>query len=417
MRPRPRSARRRGALEPLRHRPFTACWITGTLAHSANWMQTIAVPFIVFEITGSATWLGAAALANQAPALVAAPLAGILSDRYSRKRILILTTLVKAVAALGLYALWLFDELTPWRILGLLLVAGFGSSMNITCWASFVAQIVPPRSLPAAIRLNSMQFNFSRALGPALAGWVLAQYGAGAAFLANALAYFPFVVTVALVRPRPVESAAPLGPLRELREGIDYVLRYRALWVPVLTVGVVSLFGHGLHPLAAGLASDVFGVGEQGFGWLMSSVGMASLASSLFIVLLADRVTRSGWATAGLFVYALGVVAISSTDVYAVGLAGYAITGVAHVMVNISCSTAIQVQTNDALRGRVVSLYLTAIIALIPVGAQVGGLVGDWLGLRSVVFAYGLGLLAYGLFARGRLDRLRALDGDRGLPR
>ena len=416
MRSRP-TARRRGALEPLRYRQFTACWITGTLAHSANWMQTIAVPFIVFDITGSATWLGAAALASQAPALIAAPLAGVLSDRYPRQWILLLTNLVKASATFGLYALWWFDELTPWRILGLLLVSGFGASMNITCWQSFVAQIVPPRSLPAAIRLNSMQFNLSRALGPALAGWILAQYGAGAAFLINGCAYFPFMLVVMLVRPRAVELAAPLGALRELREGIQYVLDHRPLWVAVVTVAVVSVFGHGLQPLAAGLASDVFGVGEQGFGWLMSSVGLASVLSSILIVLVADRVTRSGWAATGLFIYALGVMTISATDIYAVGLAGYAITGLAHVMVNISCSTAIQVKVSDALRGRVVSIYMTSVIALIPVGAQVGGLVGDWLGLRTVVFGYGLGLLAYAFVARRGLDRLRALDGDRVLAR
>jgi MFS family permease len=406
---------RRGALEPLRHPQFLSCWLGGTLAHSANWMQSIAVPYLVFEMTGSNTWLGVAALASQAPSLVGAPIGGVLADRYSRRLILILTNAAKAVAALGLLLLWRMKALTPPRIIVLLTVTGFAASVNITCWQSFVAQIVPKSSLAAAFRLNAMQFNLSRAVGPLVAGWVVHALGPGPAFLINALAYVPFTAAVALAHPRRTAPMPRLGALREFREGLAVALRHRGLWIPILTAGLVSMLGQGLHQLMAGLAVDVFQVGAKGFGGMMSSVGAASVIALAVIVFLGDRISRSLLAQVGLFTYAAGMLLVASTSTYAVGLAGFAVTGLAHVMVHVQTTTSLQVKVSDEFRGRVTSLYLTGIIALIPVGALVGGWLGDRVGLPSVVALYGVAVAAYALFSWLRLDRLRPLDGDKPL--
>ena len=146
------------------------CWTTSAVAHSANWMQSVAVPFLVYEMTGSHALLGVAALAGQAPALLASPLGGLWADRYSPKKILLATLAVKACVALSFFALHRSELLSlPW-IFGLLAIGGFASTANIAVWQPFVAQIVSDRSLAAAYRLNAMQFNFSRAVGPALAG-------------------------------------------------------------------------------------------------------------------------------------------------------------------------------------------------------------------------------------------------------
>jgi MFS family permease len=378
-------------------------------------MQSIAVPYLVFEMTGSNTWLGVAALASQAPSLLGAPIGGVLADRYSRRLILILTNVVKAAAALALLWLWELGALTPPRIVVLLTITGFAASVNITCWQSFVAQIVPGSSLAAAFRLNAMQFNLSRAVGPLLAGWVVHALGPGPAFLINALAYLPFTTAVALARPQRTPPAPRLGPLREFREGLAVALRHSGLWLPIATAGLVSMLGQGLYQLMAGLAVEVFHVGAQGFGGMMSAVGIASVLALAVIVFVGDRVPRSRLAQLGLFTYAGGMLLVASTSSYAVGLGGFAVMGMAHVLVHVQTTTSLQVHVSDEFRGRVTSLYLTGIIALIPVGALVGGWLGDRIGLPSVVASYGLALAGYAVFSLLRLDRLRALDGEQPL--
>ena len=377
------------ALAPLREWSFTSCWLAGTLAHSAQWMQSIAVPFIVYQQTESATWLGAAAVAGQAPALLASPLGGVWADRYSRRAILLTTLTIKMAVAVGLFALYQADTLTPLRMIGLLVVGGFAATVNITCWQAFVAQLVPPHLIAQTYRLNAIQFNVSRAVGPALAGVVLAQFGAGIAFAINAAAFVPMVLAIIAVRPRPLVTPEPDSPFASFVAGARAAFAHRGFAVPIATAAFLSVFGQGLHPLMAGLAADVFGVGEQGFGMLMSSVGIASVTTAIAIVFVGDFAPRSRQASVGLYLYALGILTVAATNDYAIGLFGFAITGIAHVLVHIHTTTALQVHLTDELRGRVTSIYLLGIIASIPLGAFVGGFLGDRIGLQSVVGLYG----------------------------
>jgi len=403
------------ALAPLREWGFTTCWLAGILAHSAQWMQSIAVPFIVYQLTESATWLGLAAVAGQAPALLASPLGGVLADRYSRRAILLITLAIKIAVACGFCALYNLDLLTPERMVALLIIGGFSATVHITCWQAFVAQLVPPDLIAQTYRLNAIQFNLSRAVGPAMAGIVLSTFGAGVAFAVNAAALVPMVIAIIAVRPRALTTPPPVSPMRAFMTGAKTAFAHRGLVVPIATAAFLSVFGQGLHPLMAGLAADVFQVGEQGFGMLMSSVGVASVVTAVSVVFFGDRALRSHQASVGLFVYALGILTVGATDDYTVGLIGFAVTGVAHVLVHIHTTTALQLHLDDELRGRVTSIYLLGIIASIPLGAQVGGLLGDQIGLQNVVGLYGAAVLGYALYAHFFLDRLSDLDGNEPL--
>ena len=403
---------RRGALEPLRSTQFTMTWLGGTVAYSANWMQSIAVPFIVFQMTGSATWLGFAAVAGQAPSIVASPLGGVWADRYERRYLLLATVSIQALVAFAMYWLHAADALTPGRIVGLLTVSGFASSAHIAIWQPFVAQLVPEHAFGSAYRLNAIQFNLSRAIGPALAGWVLAQFGAGTAFFVNACAYLPFAVAIVLCRPRQIPRSPRVSPLAAFRAGAAVAFRHPGLSLPIATAAFMSIFGQSLHPLMAGMASDVFRVGEVGFGLLMSSVGIASVAGSIAIVFIGNRVPRSTLAQIGLYLYAVGIVVLAATDAFAIGMIGLAVTGLAHVLVHISTTTALQLHVSEELRGRVTSIYLMGIIAFIPIGAQAGGYLADQIGLPIVVGAYGIAVAAFAVYAQFALHGMAALDGD-----
>ncbi len=386
------------------------------ISHSANWMQSLTVPVVVLELTGSQTWLGIAAIAGQIPALVFGPVGGLVAERYSRKHIILLSMFVQMLAALTLAAMWWGGLMTAPRVLPVLVVAGVASALFITAWQSFVPLLVPPHALASAYRLNSVQFTFSRALGPAIAGFVLELYGPGVAFLANGLSYLIPLAAVALSRPRAVPPTEPSNPLRELTDGMRKVPTHPALWMPVLTTTCVGLFAQSIQPLNAGIARDVFEVGKIELGLMGAAFGASSLIMSVALALIGDRVRRSAMAQAGLLVYALGLMVVGATTSFQVGLIGYLIMGMSHVMVQVNISTSMQIHVDERFRARVTSIYLTGLIAAIPVGALIGGLIGDWIGLQATVriFAGMLGL--YALITLLFFHGLRPLDGSGTVP-
>lgn len=411
MRPSPTRSER-GPLEPLRHRQFVACWIGSFISHTSSWMQSVTVPFVVFHITHSAAWLGFAGFVGQIPSVVCGPLGGVLAERYERRRLVVGAQLVQMSVALSLWALWSAGELDQWRILPLLVVQGVAGAIYITAWQALVPLLVPPASLAAAYRINSVMFTSARGLGPALAGIVLGAFGPGVAFLTNGLTYLVSISTVSASRPRPVERAPRTSPLREFRAGLEHALAHPPLWVPILTASTVGALAQSLNQLAAGLAARVFRVGEVKYGMLLAMLGAGAASMSVVLALIGDRLRRSTVAQTGIFVYAFAILAVGATHSYAVGLSGFLLMGVAHVMVQVSVSTSMQIHLSEAFRGRVTSLYLTGILVSVPLGSLLGGLVGEWLGLQWTVRIFGALLGGYGLFTWLVLGRLRLLDGE-----
>jgi MFS family permease len=409
---REQKTQRSSALEPLRHRHFVACFAGSLISHSASWMQSLTVPVVILELTGSQTWLGLAAFAGQAPALVFGPLGGIIAERYPRKRILLAAMCVQMLTALALAAMWWGGAMTAERVLPVLLIAGIASTLFITAWQSFVPLLVPEAALASAYRLNSVQFTFSRALGPAIGGFVLEGYGPGAAFLVNGLSYLLPLAAVALSRPRAVPTALVSNPVREFADAVRHATGHPALWIPILTTTWIGLFGQSIQPLNAGIARNVFGVGELELGFMGAAFGTASMIMSVALALIGDRLRRSAMAQLGLAGYALGVLTLGATHSFPTGLVGYFVMGFSQVLVHVNISTSMQVHLDERFRARVTSIYLTGLIAATPVGALLGGAIGDWVGLEVTARLFAAMLALYALVARLCLRGMRPLDSD-----
>ena len=380
------------------------------MSASANWMLSLSVPFLVYEFTGSTAMLGLAAVASNAPAIIASPLGGVWADRYSKRMVLLISLAVQIALAFTLYSISRSGQITVPILLGLAAAMGFASQVNLSAYQAFVAEIVSPRQIARAYRLNALQFNASRAIGPAVAGFVLAQWGPTMAFLINGLAYLPLFLVLIFVRPRALERGPSLRIVAALVEGAKVSWQDPRLRLALMTVSFSSVFGMSAQALMAGLAKDVFGVGEQGLGLLVSSIGIAAVVTAIATVWLAEDMLRSTMVRTGLLVYGLGMWVVAATDLFVFGLIGFAITGFAHVLVNVSVTTAIQVHVPESLRGRVTSLQLMGIIVSMPIGAQMGGLLAESIGLSAVIGVYGSALILYAAWGHLQMDGLRALD-------
>jgi MFS family permease len=401
----------RYAFRVLRHRDYAIFWSAALVSNSGTWMQAIAAPYVLYQLTHSTAWLGIGAFMAFFPALLVSPLAGSLADRYPRKTILLWTQTAMMLNAFALWGVWVGGVATPGIIVALLCLSGISSGLNISAWQSFVPQLVPDEELLPAVRLNSMQFVGARAFGPALAGIVLQTAGAGTAFLLNAVSYLLVLGALLLIHPRVVAVDDDAGGvLAHFKEAVTYVREREALLLAVLTITVVSLLGSSIQQLAPAFAEDVFHVGKSGYGFLIATFGVGAVIGSVLVAVWAERYPRSRVALLGLALFAAGELLFAAAPEYALGLGAMAVMGAAYVLIATALNTSIQARVDEVHRGRTLSIYLMGLLAGVPLGALVQGSLADLIGLRATVAVSAVLLIAVGLFASIRTDRYRPLD-------
>jgi hypothetical protein len=214
----------RHAVRAFRHRDFAIFWTGALASNTGSWVQNLAVPYVLYQLTESAFWVGLATFTQFIPAMVLGPLAGSIADRYDRRKVLFVTQSLLALAAIALWGAWVGGVRDAWAILALVALSGVFAGINIPSWQSFVNDLVPRDDLLSAVTLNSLQFNAARAIGPGIAGILLATLGPGWAFFLNATSFVFVLGALALVRTRQEARSAPLtgGFLRQFRRAMRY---------------------------------------------------------------------------------------------------------------------------------------------------------------------------------------------------
>lgn len=397
-----------GAFSSMRHRDFALFWTAASVSNTGSWMQAVAAPYVVFTLTHSTTWLGFASFASFFPGVVVGPAAGAIADRFPRRSVLLVTQGMQMGVAVVLWLLWVTGAATAWNLCATLFVAGVISSISITSWQSFVPMLVPREDLLNAVRLNSVQFTAARAIGPTVAGFVLARFGAGGAFAANAVSFVPVLAALAVVRPRHHTPAAERESVfRQFAAGVRYVRARTSMALAIMTILTVSLLPSALVQLAPAFATRQFGAGKAGYGALVGAYGAGALAAALLLAAHADRARRSSVALGGLAGSVAAMALLAGTRLYAVGLVAMVALGLAYVSVTVSLNTTIQLHVEEAFRGRVLSLYLMALMAGVPLGSLALGALSDAIGLRATAVVTAGCLAAYALAVGARL---RAID-------
>ena len=400
------------AFVALRSRDFKIFWIGAIVSNSGNWMQTITVPFVIDNMTHSTTWVGFAAFMAFGPALAMGPIAGSLADRLPRKQVVIANQALMMVAAFALWGLWISDAATPGLIVACLCVSGIGSGLSIASWQSLIPQLVPPDHMLSAIRLNSTQFTAARGFGPALAGFVLAEFGPGTAFLFNAVSFVLVLLALFAIRPRAIEMPVEHPPILEhFRAGVRYTRERSALALPAITIFVVSFFGSSVVQLSAPLRR-VFGVDEAKYGLLVGAFGTGALIATLLTMWIGDRVLRSRMAMLGLVVFAGAEILLGAAPAYGVALAGMGAMGLAYMLTAVALNTSIQARVDESHRGRVLSVYLMGLLAGVPLGALTGGALAEGIGLRATIIIGGSALVVFAMLAVARFQSMRPLDEE-----
>lgn len=307
--------KRKGSLGALRHRDFALFWTAAAISNGGGWMQMVAVPALLYDMTGSSTWLGVSSMASLLPAVFLTLHAGVLADRMSRRSILLITQTVQMSCAFGLWGFYLADAIRPSLIVIIGLIGGIATGFQTAAWQSFVPLLVPKEELLDAVKLNSVQFTLARAIGPGLAGAVVTTMGTGAAILINAVTYLLVIGALFISNPRQSIVASNGATVSEvLRDGGRFVWRSRPLRLAVFLAFVTSLCGQALQHVAPAIADRIFGRPSTDNAGLLVALGLGALVSSILSVAIGDKLKRSTRVMVALVLFAGSTALIGLTD-------------------------------------------------------------------------------------------------------
>ncbi|MHC6592070.1 MFS transporter [Arthrobacter sp. C152] len=344
------------------------------IAVVALWMQRIAQDWLVLQLSGSVTAVGFTVALQFLPSLLLGPWGGMIADRFAKRKILILCQSVAAILAAALATLALTGAIEVWHVYAIALVLGLVTVLDQPARQVFVNELVGPAFLRNAISVNSTTFQLGGLIGPALAGLLLTAVGAGWAFGANAVACCSTVTMLLILRKDQLHVSAPAPKSKGmLREGLRYALSKPTIYWPWLMAGFISVFAMSLPVLLAAFADHVFDAGAGGYGLLNALVALGALSGAVASTRRRQLRLRSVVFCAGMYglMLCLAVLAPSMASFGAVMV----LSGFWCLMFLTGSNQLVQVSSNMAVRGRVMSLYIMVLIG----GQALGGPMLGWI--------------------------------------
>lgn len=392
-------------------------FVAAFVSNAGTFMQSIGVPFVMYDLTHRNAWVGASVFAGMVPSLLMSPLAGTLSDRVSRRKLLLTSNLVQLGSAISLFLLAMAGEITPWRIIGLLAVAGFALGFQNAVAHALVPLLVTERQLVPALRLNAVNYNIARVLGPMAASLVLTTWGYKATFAINALSFAPLLLALAWIRPRVVARRPVTARWYEDFADAWRYVRAQATMRHLMVFSIaVSALGSSTWQLGAGVVAEVYHADPDRLGTLIALFGAGAVVAGLAVIVIGDRLRRSRATLSAIALYGTGSLLAVSTHRLVIGAAGFVLMGIAHSVAAVSSTMSLQLQVDEDYRGRVLSLFIMFSFIGVPIGSLVGGRLGDAIGLQPTLAGFATCLLVYAAILVVRFDSLACLD-ERARPR
>ncbi len=377
------------------------------MSNIGTWTQRVAQDWLVLELTNNdAAMLGLVTAIQFLPAMLLSLYGGLLADRFSKRKLLILTNTGAGLTSVVLGLLVVGGMVQLWHVFVLALALGVFTAVDSPIRVSFTSELVGKDDLANAVSLNSANFNVGRLVGPALSGYLIFFYGTGPSFLINTVTYVFMVVTLLVIRDQDLHITVKPAKDNKLSEAFAYVKSRPDLMLVMMTVFFTTTFGLNFQIFIALMATKEFNMGPDQFGALGSILAIGSLSGALLAARLEKhRTTQNILRGAGLFGILLMLSAyLPSPLLFAIMLP---IMGATALLTLISANTYVQGNTSNALRGRVIGIYLMIFMGGTPIGSPLIGFVAAAVGIRLTIVLCGLVLLIAALIIRRRFKELK----------
>ena len=393
----------------LSHRNYRLFFFGQSISLIGIWLTRVATGWLVYRLTHSAFLLGIVTFTSLAPSFLLGPLAGVLVDRWNRRRLLILTQIGLMLQVLSLAYLAHTQQIAVWHILLLGFIQGLINAFDIPARQTFVVEMIDQKEdLGNAIALNSSVFNGARLVGPALAGFLIAKGGEGMCFFIDGLSYLAVIASLfAMKFKTPAFPKVPVSVWSDLKEGCRYVLASAPIRAILLMVAWGSLMGLSYLVLFPVVVHEVLKGGPDALGFLTSASGLGALSGGLYLASRKDVQGLGKSVVLGACVGGLGLVLFAFSNTLIPASVFVMVASFGFMVQMASCNTALQTIVEDDKRGRIMSFYSMAFMGMAPLGGLFVGAMANWVGAPLTILISGFFCLTSSFLFATKLQILR----------
>lgn len=387
----------RNAFPALTHKNFRYFWFGQCISLIGTWMQTTGQSWLVLTLTDSTLKLGYVSALQFTPMLLFSLFAGVIIDRYPKKKILLITQSMLAVLAASLTILVWSGHIKFWHILILATMLGFVNTIDMPTRQSFMIELVGKEDLMNAIALNSSIFNAARLLGPAVAGILMHRLGFTYCFLLNSLSFIPVIygiysinVVEKINNKQNQKEDEKKNILVDIKEGLIYIFKKPLLFRTLFLIAVVGIFAMNYNVLIPPLAKNVLNQNGEGFGLLMSSLGLGSLIGALTVAVKSKGGPKQKTLFSSSIIIAFLLVIMGFSKNFYLSALLLMITGFFNISFSTTANSTMQLNSEDKFRGRVMSVYALVFGGVTPIGSLFSGMISNYYGVSITFIISGL---------------------------
>ncbi len=395
----------KNVLRSLRNRNYRLFFMGQGISLIGTWMQSIAMGWMVYEMTGSPFWLGIIGFSSQVPVFLAAPFGGVLADRWNKKKILLVTQTLSLLQALVLSILVGLGIIRIWEVIVLSSFLGAINGFDMPTRQAFVVEMVDNQEdLPNAIALNSLIFNSARLIGPTIAGLLIAVIGVSICFFLNAISFIPVIAAFLAMRIRPASIVQQNGDvLAHLKDGVKYALGFSPIKTVLALLTFIGLVALPYAVLMPVFAKDILHGDSKTLGFLMGATGVGAAAGALFLASQKNVTKVGNFIGISLSIFAVAIFIFSMSRYLPFSMIMMVMAGFGLMVMIASINTVLQSVVDDDKRGRVMALYTMSFVGMAPLGSLLAGSIASikFIGAPGTIMISGiLCMVAAVLFIR-----------------
>ncbi|QGU95893.1 MFS transporter [Clostridium bovifaecis] len=375
----------------LTSKNFRYYWIGQCFSLIGTWMQSIGQSWLVLTLTDSSLRLGILAAVQFLPITLFSLFAGIIIDKFPKKNILLFTQTISMILALLLSILVFTHKVRYSYILIFALILGFTNTIDMPTRQSFVIELVGKEDLMNAVALNSVVFNLARIIGPAIGAVMLALFGAAWCFLLNGLSFIAVIYGIkkikvnSYIRKKDSSSKA----LKEVKDGIVYIIKNPILFETVLLVTIMGIFAFNYNVLLPVFTKNVLYQAEKTYGILMSALGAGSLVGALIVSSRSKKGPKTFIMVISTVLVSIFLILTGLTRHYYLTALSLIVTGLFNISFSTTANSTLQINSKDEYRGRVMSVYSMVFAGTAPLGSLLTGAVSEKLGANTAFIISG----------------------------
>jgi predicted MFS family arabinose efflux permease len=376
----------------LTHKNYRYFWLGQCVSLIGTWTQNIGQSWLVLSITGSPFLLGVVAAMQFLPITFFSLFAGVLTDKFPKKKILIFTQSVSMVLAFTLSALVFTHTLKFEHILALDLCIGFCNTLDMQTRQAFNFEIVGKEDLMNAITLNSATFNLARIIGPAIGAMLMGYLGAGWCFLLNGFSFMTVIYGLVHIEATNYvrKKIAGKSMLREILDGLKYIKNKPVLLETIILVSIMGIFVFNYNVLIPVFTKNILHMQEKTYGILLSSLGAGSLFGALLMSLKSKNGPNKFLMIGSSIGIGIMLIFTGISNIYYLTAISLAITGIFNIFFSTTANSTLQLNSKDEYRGRVMSVYSLVSAGLTPLGSLLSGLVAEKYGADTCFILSGI---------------------------